>query len=554
MVAVGALRIRRGFLIVMALASLAGLTGLALVERIASSARWALYAGPDLRLPALLSISTVERLVGDEVPLTAYRGWSVPPASATVDLSVEVRRVSGAMGWDWITASQQGNLFRIDREGEPFTRFFPEGSNAFILRSFDTGSPLPGRTFRGTVEARSAEGEMVCGTLNLAESGGRNFKSETVCLGSAWSDYSMTWRFPLDALGQTVNIVVNGFRDSPIDLGRVQIEEYDGTTWRPLAPLAPTGVGLVLVLSSGYPWEPGTQRLVRRQIEPTATWQPLEVSVHLTPGKRSRLWAELHVEEGLELEVRNARLSVSAGGWGIWPLSPLFRQALMFGHPNSAAHTGATILLILLSVTMNPWLALLGAALALAFILMTGSRIALLVVLMATVLWLALRGPPVGQKRWNLAVVIAVVAIGVVTIWLVGTGSTRAFQLFGIADRIGIWRTALDALATYPVLGLHGAGLSLGEYVTDNLLGSSLPVAGHAHNLWLELVSAFGLPGLLVALSLTSILPILAWRSARWRGLGLVLSVFVLNVVDYTLFYTGVFLPLLFGLGGLEDL
>jgi O-antigen ligase len=117
-------------------------------------------------------------------------------------------------------------------------------------------------------------------------------------------------------------------------------------------------------------------------------------------------------------------------------------------------------------------------------------------------------------------------------------------------SRWDIWQVALQALLAYPLTGLGT------QPFISFMAGLDFPrhlIATHAHNLWLQFGAAYGIPGLLAALWLTGGLLGLAWRWGRWRGLGLVVPVMIMQLFDYTLFYAGVLFPLILGLNALRD-
>lgn len=117
-----------------------------------------------------------------------------------------------------------------------------------------------------------------------------------------------------------------------------------------------------------------------------------------------------------------------------------------------------------------------------------------------------------------------------------GTASSRAR-----ADYLAL---SLDGIPNHPWLG-HGLG-SFPRYVRR--AAPDVAVPAHAHNLFLQVAFERGLVGL-VGLTLLLLALACAPRRKEWGALGLLALVLALNLVDYTLLYSGVLYPLASAIG-----
>lgn len=130
----------------------------------------------------------------------------------------------------------------------------------------------------------------------------------------------------------------------------------------------------------------------------------------------------------------------------------------------------------------------------------------------------------------------------------VPAASALPFNLGQETPRREIWGTALQAFLTHPLRGLAGSGTDFPSYWLQQHPQATEARVAHAHDLWLQFAASYGVAGVVTVLVLTGGLAWLGWRRARLRGLALVGTTLALNVFDLTLFYAGVFMPLLLGL------
>ena len=238
----------------------------------------------------------------------------------------------------------------------------------------------------------------------------------------------------------------------------------------------------------------------------------------------------------------------NSGGPQPTPVPTYPRAQLWFSHPNLAAHTLLSLVLATLATTSSLSLTLIVSSLAALTVVLIRSRAAWLALLLGTG-WFSFLTPPLTSRR-RLGVLLAVVI-------LIGAGifSVNSFRSGVFANRTGtsrleIWQVAGGALLEHPWKGIGQAEFS--DYWRGAYRGNSQELVTHAHNLWLEFAALYGFPGLVAILWLTGGFLALAWRWGRWRGLALVVPVFIMNIFDTTFFYSGVLFPLLLGINALR--
>lgn len=497
--------------------------------------------------------SDTHSVTGDGGRLSAYRSWRLDRGTEAVLLQFELRLRHGIFGWDWRTASQADRLETLIENSEVITRFSPIGRNPFIFRGISTGSPIAGRTFRATIDLRAADPGEVCGALYLAERGAAHLARKDVCLEPSWDTYTLTWTAPDSAQLPTVDLVLNHFTRGSLDIRRVKLEELSTGLPVLLNPLAPTGVGMALSWSADSPYAQDQTKLKSIQLIPRSNWQRFELHAQ-DDGlhDQTRIWAELQVERGIAVEIRNVSLqALTPGKSDPRAVSSVERQSLWFQQYNLAGHSILTTGLVLLSATRSGWLGLAGKVLTLVGIHATGSRAAWIAALIGLpwLLWLACRPP---ERRWVFGL-LAVGLVGLATLDVDNLGRLKVLDVDEAVGRTDIWRVALQALREQPWTGIGGTTGDFSDYWDANHLGTSREVVTHAHNLWLAYASSYGVPGLLAILWLTAGFLYIAWRWGRWRGLALVIPVFIMNIFDYTFFYAGVLFPLILGLNSLLE-
>ncbi|WMT58412.1 O-antigen ligase family protein [Truepera radiovictrix] len=496
-----------------------------------------------------LAESVSQRLY-ERVSGVGRRSWHTGAHEAAT-LSFEARLAAGQAGWDWARSHPGFELEPLrDAEGG-FTRISaPAGVRGYLMRTFDLGQPLGGELFRVVLELRDPNGpprraprpaiergepvgaRRCRGVALAAWAPGGGGRCLPVTLDREWARYSLSWRVPEGVASSVVRLFLSDFGGSTLDVRRVQLYWHR----RPVGPLIPQGAALQIA------WPERPEAHSGYAFVPTEVWERHELPLTRGPAGEGVLTATLRTGSGLVVETRNVALTAPDGT----PLpaaasSP--RRTLVFGDPNLAGHTAAALGLALLSLASPP-LALAGALASLLSVALTGSRAAWLGVLVG-VPWLLLlalaRARRTGATWTLLAPLCGAGALLLVTAWgpLQG-GARRIFSLHEVTARSDIWAAAWEALRSHPLRGLGAGGFA--EFWAQTRAGGE--AVQHAHNAWLELSAAYGLFGVAAALILLLGLPYAAWRLQGGRGAALVAGVFAMNLLDTTLFYAGVLLPL----------
>ena len=515
----------------------------ALAEPVLSARVW---PNPDAR-DMMTTLTSLNRA---SITRTSTRSWSAPPESEELKLSFDARVVSGETGWDWFRSVRRFELTPLE-EGEQFTRVkTPLEGDPYLMRTFDLGAPAANRTFKVELELRApapvpiaAEG---CRGIWLQTWGeGGSSTCRELALGSEWRNVELLWTVPSSSTSSVIRIVLNDFNGLSYDVKNVKLFERRESKWSRLAPLIQEGAAVTL----SYP-EASSVSDRQYGFMPDETWQTFTFdaasygsAVSGTPNIiRTSVGVGSAQTNLTTLELRNTRLRALDGRSAKpQPNATFARSQLWFSHPNLAAHTVLSISLAALSASLSPGAAALIAGLAAPLIFATGSRAALLALLFGSgwFLWLFLRRRSV-----------RLLSVGAV-ILLLGLGGFILFQgtplIRGSAARPQIWRAALRDFWEHP-----WQGMSFSHYWQANYAQFSSEQIVHAHNLWLEFAASYGLPGLLAILWLSCGLLYLAWSWGRWRGLALVVPTFLMNLFDYTLFYSGVLIPLILGINALR--
>ena len=507
---------------------------------------------------------------GNEVLGYGYRSWDASRlngADAAAQLSMDVRLVAGKPAWDWFRSSSQfvltpelGATYPHTRVQVPAAR--PGDGPPYLMRTFDLGEPLGGHIFRVLLDLRRAPagakaartkttvgsvpevsditrgkpvgGRQCSGILLQAwayRGGGRCLP---ITLTDSWTRYSLSWRVPAAVDAAVVRVLLSGFAGETFDVRRVRLF----TAKKELGPLLPQGGALALS------WGGRPEAQSGRSFMPTPEWQQLEFGTTRPAGSGAgasdTLTAHLYTASGLVLETRNVALR-GTNGQKLPEAVSSPRQTIFFGDPNLAGHTLGTLGLALVMLS-PPLLGVLGTALTFFGLALTGSRAALIGVAagLLGLFWLRL---PRGRRRLGFS------ALGFAVLGLIGVAwpklsALRLFSLGEVTARSDIWREAWAAFLAHPLKGLGAGGFS--RYWAETHGGEAVQ---HAHNVWLEFASSYGVLGLLSVTLLTVGLVLLAWRAGGARALAFVGGVLLMNVFDTTLFYSGVLFSLFLTLG-----
>lgn len=532
------------------LAAVAVLGAGLMVERQVARSTWHILRDTQLTRERLVGfLEGVERLEGREGRRVQNRFWGLPSNTQGVRIELDARLASGQPGSEWRPFHPDFRLEYRSEDGVPFTRIHPPEGGSYITRHVNTTRPIAGRTFRARLELRASEAlsSAACRGVLLREVRGEYLaECLAVDLTTDWQPVELVWTPPEAAQSSIIRIELR-IPSAWYDVRNVSLEEHVAGEWRAMEPLEPTGVWVRLAL-------PDVEQLYwpSQGFIPTGSWQTYAFEfVDERLARIARLRTVIHLEDGLTVAVRNVRLS-TLGGEAATALPSPPRQQLWHNHQNLAGHSLATAGLLVVAIANSGVLGLVATLGSLIAVFFTASRAAWLAALVGLpwLLWWACRH----TQRVGIFTAL-IVTIGVL-VAAFGTEALGRLQVWQADDgnsvtRSEIWQVALDTLRAQPWTGAGEAGFA--ETWRERYPEDRRDVPTHAHNLWLQFGAAYGIPGLLAALWLTGGLAWLAWRGGRWRGLGLVVPVMIMQVFDYTLFYAGVLFPLILGLNALRD-
>lgn len=493
-------------------------------------------------------------------PLYAYfsQAWTGVSATNAYLLQLDYRLVSGIVGWEWYRYNREFVMTPyVDEAGRVVTKVDSPPSEAslrYITREVNTGESLAGRRFRAQVEIRTEEPGSIepCKGVTLQENGG-NYHGE--CLevrgGDEFVRYEVEFLAPLEATSEGIRLVLGGMAGTFETIGG-SIDEFISGEWVSLGPPQPIGLGV---------WPPleGARRHDTFSVRslPRDDWQ--ELAMIVPAGKASpkgELVLSLQLEGGATIDVRNVKLTpLNESVVAPEPMGKN-RTQLWYGHPNLLGHTlAASGLLVMGGATtvVGTLLAFLATFVAVSF---TASRTAAMAVSVGVLLLLmTLRtGVGPGNSRYRRRVLVIVGAVAVMGATYL-PGPSNLIDRLRLASNSGsaltprseIWQVAFEMLSRHPLKGVSANG---GFASNWPLLytGPSTERVTHAHNFWLQFGAEYGVPGLTAALLVAAALLWLAWVFGQWRGLALVVPFLLLQVFDFTLFYSGVLFPLAFSL------
>ena len=564
-----------GVAIALAFAASAGL-----VERELSRRMWSDASTP-MGIRQLLS--GVSELSGESSGWTRNgvrqfeKTWLLrrPAGSAETEgylLSFELRGTSPFYGWQWYTndpATTQLLAFEGDRG---YT--LVEGLVSPIVKRLRTGAPLAGRTVRASLELRAPGGSGSDDDYVLAL---RTFEPSAsvrrpVKLGRSWRRFELSLTFPAESVQGAFEVVLASATGSALDVRDLRLEELIDGEWVALGTPEPAGVTVRVPLPDVHVFAQPTLT-----VRPTAQWtaHTLRVPAGQLAGQ-GRLGALLQLEAGTDVALRDVRLTGAGTDGKVAMAEPKRRSKLLFEQENLAGHSYVTSgLLAMMLLLVGPARAsrrtqqdagrrprrrrlvgaLVMAALSLAAVTTTGSRTALVGAVggAAALLvgpWLT-RATASGKRllRWSLGALLAV-ALLLSALFALAPGSDALGRLAFWQDRgatnqvsrVEIWRTAVDGMMSAPLGGWGADGfpeLWRARHPED---GRAVPQ--HAHNFWLQLGAAYGLPGLLAALWLSGGLVAMAVRTGRLGPPLLVGVLLTMQLFDHTLTYVGVLVPL----------
>lgn len=454
------------------------------------------------------------------------RQWWHHHRSEEEQLSLAIGLVSGDPGGSW-ARSDARITYQTSNGINKTLVTFPASGDPYLWQRAYLPDGIAGRTFRATVTLQTIQSgpmsERSTRGLWLREgNGSRRWVAKHIPSDSDQRVHSLDWAVPADSSANELQIILNDFDGSTIEVSSIRLEEIDAVgSARTISPLDPNGVYLTATTVS----LDGSRESVRGPtLRPTTTPAQYVLPISITKTKLPHLTTvALHVEPGLVIHTGQVRLTGIAV-----PAMKSGRQSLGVGHPNLLGHSLAILFASWIGSTAviglaAPFVHLLIAS-SMVAIWLSGSHSALIAAALAFLLACKLR-------PWDLRHWMMIAGVGaIVTILLL---FTTASDVTGNVDaRLAIWREAVTYLAD------PGLRLAL----------DLLPAAGHAHNLILEFGVRHGMAGVVVAGWLLTGILIGSWLLGGWRGIAIGMPLVLLQLVDYTLFFTGVLYPALVAL------
>jgi hypothetical protein len=492
------------------------------------------------------SLELLSAGIVDTVEQSGIRRWEIPEGAKEFELTFEARATDVTSRSSWIISQPTINVQQREENGTRFSRISnPTGGDPYIMRYFDLGKPVGGRRFKVLLEMRASEdvAESACRGiwLQVWHRGG-GARCQSVALGPEWRTYSNTWQAPEEAKSQIIRVVLNDFDGVTYDVRNVKLFIACGAEWCRLAPLVPEAP---YVRINGSAAEPAATA----SFLVGTTWREVKVSF-----PRSRLdddasfvTAEVVAASGTDVQTRNVDLV--ADEVSLTPVRNNTRQSFFFPHPNLAGHSLGVMGLVLLPLGVSAVGKLTIASVTLLAVFLTGSRAAWLAVILGitALLWLTFR-----RRVW-IFLVLALLAASALLMSEDNFGrlSILAFDNSDHGHRLQIWAAYARLFSENLLTGIGGSSSAFASGWKD--LGITLlpEPPGHAHNVWLQFAAGYGSFGLAAIVWLTAGLTWLAQRRGGKRGLVIIAAVFIMNVFDFTLFYSGVYIPLLVGLNSL---
>lgn len=287
-------------------------------------------------------------------------------------------------------------------------------------------------------------------------------------------------------------------------------------------------------------------------LAPTSGWTGYSWSV-VAPSAEgpTRRTLVLRVPQGQAVQVRGLRV-LSASGTPARRIAFQPRAKLWYTDPNLAGHSAALAGLVALSFSGSPVLSGVVFAAAAGAVVLTGSRAALLALLVAGCLILA-RGSRV--RRWVLPLV-ALLSVGVFV--ELRPETLEMLTQFSVdvnsVSRQEIWQFALELARARPWTGWGAGGFA--EQWRLAHADASITQVTHAHGLLLEFLVAYGLPGAVAIVVLLLALLRVGWTTRSLDGIAIAGAVVLMNALDYTFFASTVaaLLALAFNTPGTTDL
>lgn len=494
------------------------------------------------RLHSLRLSGPVDAVEGHGATESAFVTFRRPSHSTgRVVLQFYSRALDGPYGWDMLRSNAIESV-RPGPLGATVRVAAKRTGDPYVLRRY----PLtrPATRLVGVVELRrvAPADSAPCGVVYLGETGGASGAQRHVCIDSRWRTISLTWQPPSSPPADTAAFVISGFRGTEYELRGMRVQRQGATEGRGTTELTgfPGGPWLRVSASTGNATQSSTPFSV------TQKWVRHTLKLDL-PGTAQSLRAGIYLDAGRSILIRAVSLADHQGHR--WRAERSGRTSLWYGTPNIAGHAGAVLAVAGAGTAVTPAAGLAVLALGVGVVLLTGSRAALAVLVVALAILLWRWSPARDWKRrvhgLGAAILVAAVIAGGAYVILAQSTARRAAGTD--VPRTSVWRSALLAIEAHPLAGLKGNAIAFSQWFATHNPRSRAPVE-HAHDFWLAMGSEWGIPGALAGVWLAVGLVRIA-RSRRDPLLMLLVAVVLaLNLVDTTLFTLGVFFPMLVAL------
>lgn len=288
---------------------------------------------------------------------------------------------------------------------------------------------------------------------------------------------------------------------------------------------------------------PGRTSRAQMSLEPLEEWQPFEIRVsEADAGSPEFLIMRLYFSDPGLVEWRSVKLNSLTGPNPRAPRAT--RQGLLTGHPVLLAHLAIVLTMALIAASGIGPASLMGILAATIIGFTSGTRSALAVISIWSLLVPLSRTLSTGRK---LLTVVVIAGIGVGAALL--TQEARSDSLSSVPSRTTIWRVALASFLETPVLGIEGTGTTAADYFAER----TSPPVSHAHNLVLQFAASYGMFGAIAIVLFLTVLLGLSFHFAGVRGIIITAPLFVLNFFDATLFDTRILLAMTLTLAVLAE-
>ena len=477
------------------------------------------------------------------------RAWTIPGGTQVVEFHAQSRTPGGLPEWMWLAHSQVKVEPLVGVAPDAARIQFGTASNPYAQKWFKLGREASGLRFRSTLEIRAnatIPGARCRGVRLQVMGPGGGASCPDTTIGPQWKRVTSDWTAPAGATSSVIRVVLNNLGGTTVDVRNLHLFLDRGGLWRELTPLQSVEPGATLSWHT-----PVAQHVATASWRPSTSWTDVTLRLGASDVPYPSTASILLSPNGIgRLDIRSA--GITANGVPVPPVRRPLRQPLWYTQPNLAGHSLAAAGLLAMLIPGSMLTSSLVFVATCAAVWLTGSRTAFAAAVIGMSVLFLLR-----QRRHRAALVpalgIAVVAsLALMASTLFNPGhpvvDTLTFGEGQQTPRHAIWEGAALAVVQHPLLGLVGQGEDFAQYWRSSPANHTGEDIQHAHNLWLQFASRYGLVGAFSVLWLTVGLIVTGNRLGGTAGLVFVASLLFMNVFDYTLFFSGVLLPLILGL------